>query len=194
RTNRPFGLVLQPRRALDSLKELLDASGTGPVTISVWGPPRSGMKTLRSAFARLARAAGYIPVGVEAVRRWPQVQRLTSGRHLCVMSDEEATEDSVAWSCWLSRLGVESSRRHLHIAFLQRPDVVSGALPLDPLGVAAMTSMIYIDPDFGPSSREIFDAARIADGWPGQFLTALRAEPVDVLDLGSASTVHESHT
>ena len=170
RSGRPFGVVLQPRRVLDSLKELLDAGGSGPVTIAVWGPPRSGMTTLRLAFARLARVAGYIPVGIEAARRWPQVQQLTAGRHLCVMSGEEAGEDRTAWACWLSRLGIESSRRHLHVTFLQRSDRVAGALRLDPLGVAAMTSMIYVDPDFGPSAREIFDATRVADGWPGQFL------------------------
>jgi transcriptional regulator with AAA-type ATPase domain/tetratricopeptide (TPR) repeat protein len=192
RTGRPFGVVLQPRRALDSLKELLDAGGNGPVTIAVWGPPRSGMTTLRLAFARLARMAGYVPVGIEAARRWPQIQQLTSGRHLCVMSEGQAGEDSTAWACWLSRLGIESSRRHLHVTFQQRSDRVARALRLDPLGVAAMTSMIYVDPDFGPSARDIFAATRAADGWPGQFLTALRAEPLDAVELGSASTVHES--
>ena len=40
-------VVLQPRRVLDSLKELLDAGGNGPITIAVWGPLRSGMTTLR---------------------------------------------------------------------------------------------------------------------------------------------------
>jgi DNA-binding NtrC family response regulator len=193
RTGRPLGIVLQPRRVLDSLRELLETGGAGPVSIAVWGPPRSGITTLRQAFARVARMAGYVPVGIEAARRWPQVEQLTTGRHLCVMAGEEAAPDSAAaWARWLSRLGVESSRRHLHVMFLRRSHEVAGALRLDPLGVAAMTSMIYVDPDFGPSPREVFGAARVADGWPGQFLKALRAEPHDAHELGSASTVHES--
>jgi DNA-binding NtrC family response regulator/tetratricopeptide (TPR) repeat protein len=193
RTGRPFGVVLQPRRVLDSLRDVLDAGGSGPIAISVWGPPRSGMRTLRAAFARAARAAGYIPIGIESARRWPQVQQLTSGRHLCVMSGETAPQDAAAWACWLSRLGVESSRRHLHVAFMQRADPVPRALTLDPLGISAMTSMIYIDPDLGPSAQEVFAAARVADGWPGQLLSALRAEPLDAHEAASASTVHESH-
>ena len=192
RTGRPFGVVLQPRRILDSLRELLDEGGAGPVSISVYGPPRSGITTLRQAFARLARMAGYVPVGIEAARRWPHVQKLTAGRHLCVMAGEGNDPHADAWACWLSRLGVESSRRHLHVMFLQRSHEVSGALRLDPLGVTAMISMIYMDPDFGPNPRELLDAARVADGWPGQFLKALRAEPHDALEFGSASTVHES--
>ncbi len=56
-----------------------------------------------------------------------------------------------------------------------------------------MTKMIYVDPDFGPSAQEIFEAVRIGDGWPGQFLTALGAEPLDARQVPSVSSVHESH-
>ena len=55
-----------------------------------------------------------------------------------------------------------------------------------------MTSMIYIDPDFGPSARELFAAANVADGWPGQFLAALRAEPFEAVTQPSVTLVHES--
>lgn len=189
---RPFGIVLQHRKVLDVLAEVLDSGGTGPLTIAVAGPPRSGISTVRQAFARVARLAGYLPVGAEAAHRWPQLQQLTVGRHVCVMSDDEAVPDTVVRAAWLARLGIESTRHHLHLTFVRCTDATTGALSLDPLGVAAMTSMVYVDPDFGPSAKELFTAARLADGWPGQFLAALRAEPLDGVSPASASTVHEA--
>lgn len=192
RSGRPFGVVLQHRTVLDALVDVLNGGGPGPVTVSVAGPPRSGITTVRHAFARAARLAGYLPVGVESARRWPQLHDLTAGRHLCVLSGDEAAPDVATRACWLARLGVESTRRHLHLTFVRRTDAAPGALRLDPLGVAAMTSMIYVDPDFGPSARELFAAARIADGWPGQFLAALRAERFEGFNHPSASTVHEA--
>ena len=192
RPGRPLGVVLQKRTVLDTLGEVLNGGGAGPVSVSISGPPRSGMTTVRQAFARTARLAGYVPVCVEAIQRWPELQALTAGRHVCVLSGDETAPDAHARARWLARLGIESTRRHLHMAFVHRAYAAPGALVLDPLGVAAMTSMIYIDPDFGPSARELFAAANVADGWPGQFLAALRAEPFEAVTQPSATLVHES--
>src|SRR5688572_28349221 len=63
---------------------------------------------------------------------------------------------------------------------------------MDPLGVAAMTRMSHVDADMGPSSHELIDAPRVSDGWPGQLLAALDAEPFDAPACGHSSLVHES--
>jgi DNA-binding NtrC family response regulator len=193
RAGRPLGVVLQHRRILDLLADLLDAGGAGPVTVAVAGPARSGVSTVRDAFARIVRLAGYVPVSVESARRWPQLQRLTAGRHVCVMSGEDAGHDPGTRALWLARLGLESTRRHVHLMFVRASDTPGGALQLDPLGVAAMTSMVYVDPDFGPAPGELFDAARVADGWPGRFLAALHAAPFEAIRQSSVPTVHEAH-
>ena len=193
RAGRPLGVVLQHRRILDLLADLLEAGGAGAVTVAVAGPARSGVSTVRDAFARIVRLAGYLPVSVESARRWPQLQRLTSGRHVCVMSGEDAGRDAGTRALWLARLGLESTRRHVQLMFVRASDTPCGALPLDPIGVAAMTSMVYVDPDFGPAPRELFDAARVADGWPGRFLAALHAEPFEAIRQSSVPTIHEAH-
>jgi hypothetical protein len=84
RSGRPIGIVLQHRKVLDVLTDVLNGSGQGPITIAVTGPPHSGIRTLRLAFARAARLAGYVPVGVESVHRWRELPELTAGRHVCV--------------------------------------------------------------------------------------------------------------
>jgi DNA-binding NtrC family response regulator len=92
---------------------------------------------------------------------------------VCVISDDPPAGDGATVACWLAHLGVMSARRHLQLTFIRSPDPVAGALRLDALGVVAMTGMVYVDPDFGPSVTELFDAARVSDGWPGRFLAAL---------------------
>ena len=191
RNGRPLGVLLQPRRVLDSLAEALEGGGAGPASLDVTGPPHSGMRTLRQVFARVARSAGYIPVSVEALRRWPELQALTSGRHLCVISGERS-DDMDTEASWLARLGAESTRRHLHVCLVRARRSKPGALRLDPLGATAMTSMIFIDPELGPLPREVFEAARVSDGWPGQLLGALRAEPLDLEGPALPMTVHET--
>jgi DNA-binding NtrC family response regulator/tetratricopeptide (TPR) repeat protein len=190
RNVRPLGLLLQPRKVLDTLTEALDGSGAGPVRIEVAGPLRSGLSTLRHVFARITRVAGYVPVSVEALRRWPQLEHMAAGRHICLLSGEPA--DTETHAGWLARLGTESTRRHLHVCLLRAPTLGTGVLNLDPLGVTAMAGMIYIDPEFGPSAREVFDAARLSNGWPGQLLAALRAETFESGARSNAMTVHET--
>jgi hypothetical protein len=58
RKGRTLGVLLQPRKILDTLAEALEGGGTGPVRLEVTGPVRSGMTTLRQLFARVARLAG----------------------------------------------------------------------------------------------------------------------------------------
>ena len=189
RTARPLGVVLQPRAVVDALVDVLEAGGSGSVAVTVAGPARSGVTTARLTFARFARLAGYVPVAVESARRWPELQALLAGRHLCVLSSD-ARVDALAHARWLARLGVESSRRHLHLTFTRSAE--GRALQMDPLGIAAMTRMIHVDADMGPSSQELLAAARVSDGWPGQLLAALDAEPFDAPACGHSSLVHES--
>ena len=179
RPGRPFGVALQPRKIADVLADLLEGGGAGPVAVTVSGSPGSGLSTLRDAFARSARIAGYVPVNVRSARRWPQLQHLAAGRHVCVISEDPPAGEARTAACWLARLGAASARRHLQVTFVRSPDPVAGSLRLDALGVAAMTGMVYVDPDFGPTAAELFDAARASDGWPGRFLASLGAESFD---------------
>ena len=179
RSGRPFGIALQPRKILDVLADFVDGGGAGPVAVTVGGPPGSGLSTLRDAFARNVRIAGYVPVSLRAARRWPHLQNLAADRHVCVFSDDAPESEGPTVACWLARLGVLSARRHLQVTFVRSADPVAGALRLDPLGVVAMTGMVYVDPDFGPATSELVAAARAADGWPGRFLAALGGESFD---------------
>ena len=53
-----------------------------------------------------------------------------------------------------------------------------------------MTSMVYVDPDYGPSAAEILDAVRQSEGSPGRFVSWLtRAEP---RESDGGMTIHES--
>ena len=193
RTGRPVGVLLQHRRILDALADVLAGAGAGPVTVTVAGPPGSGVRTLQHAFARAARLAGYVPVSVGAARRWPQLADLVAGRHVCLMSAGGMPHAVETRACWLARLGIESTRRHVHLTFARSAETPAGALQIDPLGVAAMTSMIHVDPDYGPSTPELLAAIRDAGGWPGGMLAALRGEPFEAAGTGPAAVVHETH-
>ena len=192
RAGRPVGVLLQHRRVLDALADVLEAAGAGPVTMTVGGPPGSGIRTLQHAFARAARLAGYVPVSVGAARRWPQLTELIAGRHVCLMS-AGGTHAADIRARWLARLGIESTRRHVHLTFVRSADAPAGALQIDRLGVAAMTSMIHVDPEHGPSTPELLAAMRGAGGWPGGMLAALRAEPFEAAPAGPPpALVHET--
>ena len=53
-----------------------------------------------------------------------------------------------------------------------------------------MTSMVYVDPDYGPSAAEILDAVRQSEGSPGRLVSWLtRAEP---RESDGGMTIHES--
>src|SRR6202008_4827227 len=94
----------------------------------------------------------------------------------------------------LADLGTASARHHVLFRFVRAPDRRPGMLGLDPLEASAMTAMVFVDRDCGPSSREITDAARVAGGCPGSFMRSLRASWFDdrPAPVTSFSTVHET--
>ena len=187
---RTIGLTLQPRRVLTAVEEMLaDTSPAGVSAMDVAGPGGSGLRTLQMQAARTARLQGYIPVCGAVLRSsqwlWPQLRE----RHVCVLLEQE--HDSIdAAARLIASLGLESARRHVLIQFVRgvsRPRAVA----MDPLGVAAMTSMVYSDVHEGPAAEDVHSAARAAEGSPGRFLAQLGAASV----AGQRSTfslVHES--
>ena len=191
---RPLGLVLQARRTLDLLEELLLGSPqAGPTRVTLYGSAGSGVRTIAATAARLARMQGYVPVCAEALLRWPWVGEGLLSRHVCLLnggSDPPAVRQAAG--AFLAKLAARSARSHIHLT-LQRTDLpLPGAIALDSMGTIIMSNMIYRDPDYGPDGPELLEAARQARGVPGVFLAALggltEADSVDP----PACTVHES--
>jgi transcriptional regulator with AAA-type ATPase domain/tetratricopeptide (TPR) repeat protein len=192
RCGRLVGLVVQPRRALDAALELLDDDRQAGVRqVCVAGGYGSGLRTLRLAIAHGARARGFVPLAAGCIARWPRLASSISGRHLCVFAGSEClARDRAVVAALLARLAIESARRHACF-MLYRKAAPPGALPLEPMGVAAMTSMVYIDRRQGPLPQEVFAAARKADGYPGRLLATLRAATF-YESRPTAAMVHES--
>ena len=187
---RTLGLTLQPRRVLTAVEEMLaDTSPAGVSAMDVAGPDGSGLRTLQMQAARTARLQGYIPVCGAVLRSiqwlWPQLRE----RHVCVLLEQE--HDSIdAAARLVGSLGLESARRHVLIQFVRgvsRPRAVA----MDPLGVAAMTSMVYSDVHEGPAAEDVHSAARAAEGSPGRFLAQLGAASLSG-QRPTFSLVHES--
>jgi DNA-binding NtrC family response regulator/tetratricopeptide (TPR) repeat protein len=173
---RPFGLVLQRRAVLLALEDALDSAGPGGATaIDVCGGSGSGLRTLQGLTARAARLRGYLPVAIRAIQAWPWLTDALIDRHVCVLIAGAEGGSREPLVRFLARLGRASARRHIVITFARTPRGGPRALQIEPMGVRAMTSMIYVDPEEGPSPHELFSAARDADGSPGLFLSRLRA-------------------
>src|SRR5215203_2889146 len=69
---RPVGIVLQPRRAMDMVLELLARRSTpGMTAVRVAAAKGMGLRTLWMETARRARIEGYVPICPEALERWP---------------------------------------------------------------------------------------------------------------------------
>jgi two-component system, NtrC family, response regulator AtoC len=171
---RVLGILLQPRRVLQNLIEAFeDASPGGIATIDISGPRGSGVRTVRTLAARAARLNGYVPVSAAVLVRHPGIADQLLERHVCVLVDE-ADEQSVA-ATFLTRLGTASGRRQLLLRFNRGSSCSSTALQMDPLGVTAMSAMVFIDRDYGPPCEDVLEAARDAAGRPGAFLERLRA-------------------
>ena len=186
---RTLGLTLQPRRAAVALEEMLaDTSPAGVSPIEVVGLAGSGLRTLQLHAARAARLQGYIPVCGAVLRSipwlWPQLRE----RHVCVLLAQEQAMD--AGARLIASLGLESARRHVMIRFA-RDGGGPRAVAVDPLGVAAMTSMVYFDRHEGPAVEDLHAAARAAEGRPGRFLTQLGIAPL-AGERSTFSVVHES--
>jgi two-component system response regulator HydG len=189
-TGRPVGVVLQHRRVLDYLAEVLDGDMGGTVFITVRGGTGSGLTTLQTLAARDARLRGYAPICAAAVIRWPWITDAYLERHLCLLTPPRATpRERSALARWLARLGAASARGHAAISFRRGDEPGANALRADSLGVRAMTSMVYMDDRC--EAGTLFEAAREADGRPGLFLNRLNAAPFDDATVRSG-VLHET--
>jgi DNA-binding NtrC family response regulator/tetratricopeptide (TPR) repeat protein len=179
---RPVGVVLQRRTVYDAIADALDAGGPGGTcAIPIEGEWSSGLRTLRLVAARMARLKGYVVLTPAVLRAQPKIQGHITGRHVCVISDAAAEENEFVVPL-LTRLGAESARRHVWLE-LRRP-AEQGPWPpvrIDPMGVVAMSGMVFVDAEQGPRPDELFEAAKGAEGLPGRCLASLGAyatEPV----------------
>jgi DNA-binding NtrC family response regulator/tetratricopeptide (TPR) repeat protein len=190
---RVVGIILQPRSVLTGLVEAFqDASPAGTAIVDVAGPSGSGLRTLRWLAARAARVAGFVPVSSTLLLRGQRLQNAICDRHLCVLLDARAASDEAAsTAAFLTRLGTASARRHLLLRFHRTAERLPHALHVDPLGITALTAMVYLDRDCGPAPDELFAAAREAAGRPGLFLERLHAARFGER-AARACVVHES--
>jgi len=189
---RVLGLVLQPRAILESLSEALeDAASCGTTSIEIAGGRGSGIRTARLFAARTARVAGLVPVASSVLVRLPRLGECLAGRHLCVLLDDHPPDERATLALFLAQLGTASARRHVLLRFSRTEAPRPGAREIDSMGIAAMTSMVFVDGDHGPSHEELFNAARGAAGRPGLFLERLRATHVGEHAVRIA-VVHES--
>jgi DNA-binding NtrC family response regulator len=187
---RTLGLTLQPRRALIAVDEMLaDTTPAGVSALEVSGADGSGLRTLQGQVARTARLHGYVPVCGAVLGSMPWLQTQLRERHLCILLNQEQDPSDAAARLTAS-LGLESARRHVVIRFVRG---VSGTqdVVMDPLGVAAMTSMVYSDVHEGPATEDVLAAARAAEGSPGRFLMGLGIASL-APQRATFSLVHES--
>jgi DNA-binding NtrC family response regulator/tetratricopeptide (TPR) repeat protein len=172
---RPVGVSLQPRAACDAIAERLSAPGArGSTPIKVSAAPRMGLRTLRTIVARLARTEGYVPVCPEALCRWRDLANAMAGRHVCLLAQQEAgPAPREAVAAHFARASMGCGPPYVCVITERTPAPQPGVIHLDPLGMKAMAAMIYLDPEYGPSEQEVFDAARYSEGAPGRFLDRL---------------------
>ena len=151
----------------------------------------AGLRTARLLAARTARMAGLIPVASAVLVRLAWLRDRLAGRHLCILLDDHPPAERATLAMFLAQMGTTSARRHVLLRFTRTEAPRPGARQIDSMGIAAMTSMVFVDDDNGPSHEELFDAARGAAGRPGLFLERLRAahlgEPA-----ARIAVVHES--
>ncbi len=188
---RPIGLVLQRRAVLDAVGEVLDVARPGGASvIEVRGPAACGLRTLRVLVARMARTCGYVPVGSTTLCAYPWLVDHLHDRHVCVLVDSDG-QPGIHVARFLARLSAAGARRHVVLMFSRASHPGRWrALHVEPLGVTAMTAMVFRDPDEGPSQDELLLAARRAEGRPGLLLSLLGAEGYD-RPLSGSSVVHE---
>jgi DNA-binding NtrC family response regulator/tetratricopeptide (TPR) repeat protein len=186
---RLLGIVLQRRRVFDAIADALDAARPGGAcAVSVAGETASGLRTLRLIAARMARLQGYVPVAPVVLSAHPWIVDDLLARHVCVIGHDVRAgkaHDAMVASL-LARLGAASPRRHLVLSFGRQAAGRQAAgreadrarvahIRMDPMGITAMIGMVFVDPRRGPSPADLLDAARRADGRPGQFLAQLGA-------------------
>ncbi len=146
--------------------------------MSIAGEPDSGLRTFRMLAARMARLQGYVPIAPVVLRTHPWVADHLLARHVCVMGGETCggTAQDAAIASVLTRLSAASPRRHVVLSFGRPLDRADAAhVRMDPMGITAMTGMVFVDPGGDLSPDDLFAAARRADGRPGRFLAGLGA-------------------
>jgi DNA-binding NtrC family response regulator/tetratricopeptide (TPR) repeat protein len=160
----------------DAIRDALDvASPGGACGVAIAGEPQCGLATLRLGAARTARLAGYVPVAPRVLRAHPVLATTLAHRHVCLLTGDES-EDEETIADVLSRLGSSSTRRHVVLSFGRRLDRRQRpSVHVEPMGITAMTGMVFVDREDGPQPDQLFEAARRADGRPGRFLAHLGA-------------------
>ena len=189
---RPIGVVLQPRGAMAALGEVLAADGApGTTIVRIAAGDGMGLRTLWMELARRARVEGFVPVCPEALERWPKVIEYCEGRHLCLFIERETSSVlREAAAGLLARAARRGARPHLCLVAARSTERGDGAIQIGAMGRREMTSMVYVDPDYGPSASEILDAVRQSEGSPGRFVSWLARAGRRESDWGV--TIHES--
>jgi DNA-binding NtrC family response regulator/tetratricopeptide (TPR) repeat protein len=168
----PIGVILQPRAALDTVRDALAATGPAGVSRVVVSAVRhSGLRTLRTEAARVARLCGYVPVAAALVTARPEFGGAFADRHVCVLEDGDGPRERL--TSVLTRLAASGGRRHVVLSFARDADPEEPAVVLEPMAVRALVAMVYVDRDTPPAPVEILEAARTAEGRPGRMLAAL---------------------
>jgi DNA-binding NtrC family response regulator/tetratricopeptide (TPR) repeat protein len=190
---RPLGVVLQPRPVFDAIADALDVSWpSGPSLIVIGGSSQSGLRTTRQIAARLARLRGYVPIDAGLLECHPWLMETAANRHVCVLADERQAAGSFV-RMLMTRLGFESARRHALLVFARPPsDQPRRWIAIERMGVTAMSAMIFIDHEWGPTPSEILDAVRAADGRPGACLGHLGSRDYEPIR-SPKPMVHEMH-
>jgi DNA-binding NtrC family response regulator/tetratricopeptide (TPR) repeat protein len=188
---RLIGVVLQHRRVFEILIDAFEPARPGGVcTVSIRGAPQSGLRTTRLLAARAVRLHGYLPIASVTIDALPWLHEYSGGRHVCVLGTTDCTRATPV-ACLLTRLSVESPRRHILLLFDRlSAQAASKTVTLERMGVAAMSGMVFVDSEHGPSPDEIFAAARAAGGRPGTCLERLGAGTYEPI-LATHFTVHE---
>ena len=189
---RPIGVVLQHRPIYETIVDALDARWPpGPCAITIEGPPGSGVRTLRLIAARAARLHGYAPVDAAMFALFPWLADHLAARHVCLLADATSLSDALLGSL-LVQLGAHGARRHVLLMFGWRKSAdLTKRVPVERMGVAAMTGMVFLDREQGPMPDDVLTAVRLADGRPGPCIERLGAgsyEPIQP----RLSLVHEA--
>jgi transcriptional regulator with AAA-type ATPase domain/tetratricopeptide (TPR) repeat protein len=192
-SDRPLGIYLQPRAVLEAIADAMaDATPGGVARIDVWGAEGSGLRTIRPQAVRAARLAGYLPIASAVLLHLPWLRAALRERHLCVVLDEgHAPVERQAVATFLAELGTASPRRHVLLRFIRGSARRADTLAVERMEIGTMTSMVYVDPDCGPTREELADAARASHGCPGRFVRSLRAASFDD-QVPRLMTVHET--
>ena len=190
---KPIGITLQRRPVTEACAEVLvEAVPGGVSSIDVVGEQGSGLRTLRRCVARAARLDGYLPVCPRALANAPWIAHALRDRHVCLLVDDEDRTTDRRHACGLlAELGLATPRRHVVFRFCRANRSWPGSLHVEPMGVTAMISMVFVDTESGPSEQRLADAAHRSQGNPARYLRALKAyrpEP----NTENAFVVHES--